>query len=83
MADSVTFSRPVRKQTLAEQMAETIREAILSGDLAAGADLPTEPQLCEQFGVSRAVVRVDTTEGSTADGENSRRGWRGPGRPVV
>lgn len=57
MADSVTFSRPVRKQTLAEQMAETIREAILSGELAAGADLPTEPQLCEQFGVSRAVVR--------------------------
>ena len=60
MADLVTFSRPVRKQTLAEQMAETIREAILSGDLAAGADLPTEPQLCEQFGVSRAVVRDAT-----------------------
>ncbi|MBN2393150.1 MAG: FadR family transcriptional regulator [Anaerolineae bacterium] len=60
MANSVTFSRPVRKQTLAEQMAETIREAILSGELAAGADLPTEPQLCEQFGVSRAVVRDAT-----------------------
>ncbi|HOU15366.1 MAG TPA: GntR family transcriptional regulator [Anaerolineae bacterium] len=60
MADAVTFSRPVRKQTLAEQMAETIREAILSGELAAGADLPTESQLCEQFGVSRAVVRDAT-----------------------
>jgi GntR family transcriptional repressor for pyruvate dehydrogenase complex len=60
MAKTVTFSRPVRKQTLAEQMAETIREAILSGELAAGADLPTEPQLCEQFGVSRAVVRDAT-----------------------
>ncbi len=60
MPDTMTFSRPVRKQTMAEQMAETIREAILSGELAPGADLPTEPQLCEQFGVSRAVVRDAT-----------------------
>ncbi len=60
MTNPVTFSRPVKKQTLAEQMAETIREAILSGELAAGAELPTEPQLCEQFGVSRTVVRDAT-----------------------
>ena len=60
MTNTVKFSRPVRKQTLAEQMAETIREAILSGELLPGADLPTEPQLCEQFGVSRAVVRDAT-----------------------
>lgn len=60
MTNPVTFSRLVKKQTLAEQMAETIREAILSGELAAGAELPTEPQLCEQFGVSRTVVRDAT-----------------------
>jgi len=41
-------------------MAETIKELILSGELEAGDALPTEPELCEQFGVSRAVVRDAT-----------------------
>jgi len=54
------FSKPVKKQTLPEQMAETIKELILSGELEAGDVLPTEPELCEQFGVSRAVVRDAT-----------------------
>ena len=54
------FSKPVKKQTLPEQMAETIKELILSGELEAGDALPTEPELCEQFGVSRAVVRDAT-----------------------
>jgi len=54
------FSKPVKKQTLPEQMAETIKELILSGELEAGETLPTEPELSEQFGVSRAVVRDAT-----------------------
>lgn len=45
---------------MAEQMAETIQEAILSGELESGAVLPTEPELAGQFGVSRAVVRDAT-----------------------
>ena len=60
MAKKNLFSKPVKKQTLPEQMAETIKELILSGDLEAGDTLPTEPELCEQFGVSRAVVRDAT-----------------------
>lgn len=51
---------PVKRQTLAEQMAETIKELILSNQLTAGVALPTEPELAEQFGVSRAVVRDAT-----------------------
>ena len=54
------FSKAVKKQTLAEQVAATVREVIVSGELAAGATMPTEPELCAQFGVSRAVIRDAT-----------------------
>ena len=53
-------SKPVKRQTLAEQMANTIKDLILSGQLESGASLPTEPELAKQFGVSRAVVRDAT-----------------------
>ncbi len=45
---------------MAEQMAEAIQELILAGELEGGAALPTEPELAEQFEVSRAVVRDAT-----------------------
>jgi len=60
MPEKTQFSKAVRKTTFAEQMAESIRESILSGELESGAALPTEPELAEQFGVSRAVVRDAT-----------------------
>jgi GntR family transcriptional repressor for pyruvate dehydrogenase complex len=60
MAKKYLFSKPVKKLTMAEQMAETIKELILTGSLEPGDTLPTEPELCEQFGVSRAVVRDAT-----------------------
>ena len=60
MSRNIQFVKPVKKITFAEQMAESIRESILSGELESGAALPTEPKLAEQFGVSRAVVRDAT-----------------------
>jgi GntR family transcriptional repressor for pyruvate dehydrogenase complex len=60
MSKKPIFSKPVKKQTMAEQMAEAVQESILSGELESGAVLPTEPELAEQFGVSRAVVRDAT-----------------------
>ena len=54
------FSKPVKKLTMAEQMAETIKELILTGELEPRDTLPTEPELSEQFEVSRAVVRDAT-----------------------
>lgn len=39
------------------QVAEQLREEILSGDLAPGASLPSEPALVERFGLSRTSVR--------------------------
>ncbi|HSJ52325.1 MAG TPA: GntR family transcriptional regulator [Anaerolineae bacterium] len=60
MSPGSPLSSPIKRQTLAERVAETIREAILLGDLEPGAGLPTEPELAAQFGVSRAVVRDAT-----------------------
>ena len=40
-----------------EQVEETIREAILSGDLKSGEMLPPEAELARQFGVSRTTLR--------------------------
>lgn len=60
MARKLLSSKPIKKQTLAEQMADSIQTLILSGELESGSALPTEPELAEQFGVSRAVVRDAT-----------------------
>ncbi|MFT5197237.1 MAG: DNA-binding FadR family transcriptional regulator [Cellvibrionaceae bacterium] len=56
----IVFSNPVKRKTMSEQMAETIKGLILSGELNGGDVLPTEPELSTQFGVSRAVVRDAT-----------------------
>jgi GntR family transcriptional regulator, transcriptional repressor for pyruvate dehydrogenase complex len=50
----------LRRQTLAEQLAEAITENIIAGKWQPGDALPTEPELAEQFEVSRAVVRDAT-----------------------
>ncbi len=55
-----SFSNTLRRQTLAEQLADTLKEAILADRWAPGEALPTEPELAAQFGVSRAVVRDGT-----------------------
>ncbi|HIG74603.1 MAG TPA: FadR family transcriptional regulator, partial [Bacteroidetes bacterium] len=50
--------QPVGKSELLSQTVETtIEGAIRSGDFAQGDKLPSEMQLCEQFGVSRTVMR--------------------------
>ncbi len=67
MNKKTRFSKPVKKQTLAEQVAETIQESILAGEWEPGAALPTEPELSEEFGVSRAVIR-DATRMLAAQG---------------
>jgi GntR family transcriptional repressor for pyruvate dehydrogenase complex len=48
---------PVKSARLYEQIAEQIKQRILSGDLQDGDQLPTERELAEQFGVSRTAVR--------------------------
>lgn len=51
------FNTSLQKRTLAQQVADSIKQSVLRGELSAGEALPTEPELAEQFAVSRAVVR--------------------------
>ncbi|MBW2704692.1 MAG: GntR family transcriptional regulator [Deltaproteobacteria bacterium] len=43
--------------TLYHQLARTLRERIISGVYFPGEAIPTEPQLCEEFNLSRITVR--------------------------
>lgn len=45
-------------QKLYLQLADILRQAIESGELSVGEQLPTEDQLCARQGVSKAVVRA-------------------------
>ena len=40
-----------------EQVADRLRESILSGELVAGSALPPERELSERFGVGRTTIR--------------------------
>jgi GntR family transcriptional repressor for pyruvate dehydrogenase complex len=48
---------PVRRTTLSGEVANRLKEAIRSGELAPGARLPAERELGVQFGVGRTSVR--------------------------
>jgi len=52
-----TAIQPLPRLSLFEALAAQIEEWILSGQLEAGAKLPSEGSLGRQFGVSRPVVR--------------------------
>lgn len=53
----MNFKAIDKKETLAQKVAQTIKEAIIKGEIKAGETLPTEPELTLQFKVSRAVIR--------------------------
>ncbi|MGB3762933.1 MAG: FadR/GntR family transcriptional regulator [Ornithinimicrobium sp.] len=48
---------PKRPRRLATVLVEELVDRLVGGEVAAGSTLPTEPVLCETFGVSRTVVR--------------------------
>ena len=47
----------VRRQLLSTMVAEELKTLVLSADMAPGAQLPTESELCVRYSVSRTVVR--------------------------
>jgi GntR family transcriptional repressor for pyruvate dehydrogenase complex len=60
MSKRQLFSKPVHKQTLAQRLATEIENMILSNELVSGANLPSEIDLAQQYGVSRSVARDAT-----------------------
>jgi GntR family transcriptional repressor for pyruvate dehydrogenase complex len=56
-AAAIRAFKGVNRLPLYLQVAEQIRQAIMAGDFAPGDELPTERELGETFGVSRASVR--------------------------
>ncbi|HVI45430.1 MAG TPA: FadR/GntR family transcriptional regulator [Chitinophaga sp.] len=52
-----SLSNPIKRLSLAEEVAGRIREMIMSGKFAVGDKLPTEPELMQQFSVGRSSIR--------------------------
>jgi DNA-binding FadR family transcriptional regulator len=48
---------PPRPSTLGVAVLQTLIDNIVGGEIAPGSSLPTNPELCTAFGVSRTVVR--------------------------
>ncbi len=63
-----------RSPGFAERIAGALTRAIHTGELRAGARLPTEAALCERYGVSRSVVREAISMLRSAGLVVSRRG---------
>lgn len=66
---------PVARRTVAEEIREAIGTRIRVGMLAPGSQLPSERDLCEQFGVARTSVR-EAMQGLVTLGIVERRGNR-------
>jgi DNA-binding FadR family transcriptional regulator len=49
--------RPVARAPLSLLVSQQLREAIVSGELIVGTELPPEKELAERFGVSRSTIR--------------------------
>ena len=62
---------------LAKQIAESLREQILSGQIKVAERLPTEEELARQFGVSRPTIREALKRLAAENLIQSRRGPRG------
>ncbi len=54
---AVTSFRPVKQNRISEEVLSQLKHAILAGRYLPGGKLPSERELCEQFQVSRVVIR--------------------------
>lgn len=75
MTDAVVQFQPIARRTVAEEIREAIAQRIAARDLPPGSQLPSERELCEQFGVARTSVR-EAIQGLMMVGLIERRGNR-------
>jgi DNA-binding FadR family transcriptional regulator len=66
---------PVDRRTVSQEVRDRLYEAIRSGALPAGAALPSERSLCDDFGVARTSVR-EAIQGLVSRGLLERRSNR-------
>lgn len=52
-----TAIKPLKRKNLADEVAAQLQELICSGRYELGQQLPTEPELMQQFGVGRSTIR--------------------------
>lgn len=52
-----TVSLPVKRQSLADEVAERLQQQLRSRKYLVGQKLPTEPELMQEFGVGRSSIR--------------------------
>lgn len=57
MVDAVVQFEPIARRTIAEGVRAAIAQGIETRQLAPGSQLPSERELCDQFGVARTSVR--------------------------
>ena len=60
------------------QLESVLKQRMQGGDYAVGDRIPTEPELCEEFGVSRITVRR-----AIQDPQEDSRPWNVRGRSQV
>ncbi len=54
---TIITDTPLRRQSLADEVAGRLQQQISSGKYKPGQQLPTEPELMQQFGVGRSTIR--------------------------
>jgi DNA-binding FadR family transcriptional regulator len=74
VSDALRFE-PIARRTVSEEVREALVESIRVGALAPGMQLPSERELCDQFGVARTSVR-EAIHGLVTLGLLEKRGNR-------
>lgn len=72
--NSPTFSR-VERRTVADEIREVLLNSIMAGQFTPGDPLPSERDLCDQFGVARTSLR-EAMQGLASLGYLERKGNR-------
>ena len=47
--------REIKRLTIVQQVVDGLKEYIMNGDVQVGDKLPTERELCQEFGVGRGL----------------------------
>jgi DNA-binding FadR family transcriptional regulator len=75
MTEATLRFEPIARRTISEEIRDVLVDKIRNGELAPGTQLPSERELCDQFGVARTSVR-EAVQGLVTLGLLEKRGNR-------